>query len=227
MLLKKINPVLLLVIFSFLIFLARKVWFPEYSDTALVNAIEQVMAYTGNWSLPCLLGVYIFCSFFFIPILIPLNMVCGAIYGPFIGSLVALAGVVCSCIASTISVRYVFRGMGQFAMRHQDVKKFLNQITRHGIVVVIIIRLAFLVPYLLQNIVLAMTNIGLGRLLVLTIVGAIPGVISYAFLGAGLVSLDNAGTYGLYLLVPLVLLAGVSLAVHLLHRRLNIGRTRD
>ena len=178
-------------------------------------------------SIVFLLALYLLCSFFFIPILIPLNIVCGALFGPVPGALVALAGILLSCFASTVSVRYVFTGMGEYAMTHKEVKKFLNQITRHGIIVVIIIRLAFVVPYLLQNMILAVTNIRLGMLLVLTLVGALPGAFSYSFLGAGLVSLDRASTYGLYLLVPLVILASASYIIHLLRRHKGIGRSDD
>ena len=45
--------------------------------------------------------------------------------------------------------------------------------------------------------------------------------------GAGLVSLDDAGTFGLYLLVPLTLLVIVSTIIHVTGKRLGIGRTED
>ena len=226
-LLKKINPVILLIVVSILLFILRKFLFPEYSDLALISIMEELLTTFGMMSIVYLLVIYFFCSFFYIPILIPLNIVCGALYGPVLGSFVSLAGVLVSCIASTISVRYVFRGMGGFAMRHQDVKKFLNQITRYGTIVVLIVRLAFVVPYLVQNIILAMTNIKLPRLLLLTLFGAMPGVISYSFLGAGMVSLDDAGTYGFYLLVPLALFAAVSVFIHVTRKQMGIGRSED
>lgn len=220
---KRVNPVFLLVFFSILVFVLRKVLFPQYADDVLVGHIEDFLASFGNFSILILLGVYFVCSFFFIPILIPLNIACGAIFGPTLGALVGLGGILVSCLATTVSVRYVFRGMGAFAMQHQDVKRFLDQITRHGIIVVVLVRLAFVVPYLIQNFVLALTNLRLYRLLVLTLVGGLPGVVSYSFLGAGLVRLDDASTYGLFLLVPLVLLVLVSLVIHVLRRRAGIG----
>jgi uncharacterized membrane protein YdjX (TVP38/TMEM64 family) len=226
-LLNKINPVILLITVSILVFILRKVLFPEYSDIALISIMEELLSTFGMMSIVYLLTLYFFCSFFYIPILIPLNIACGALYGPVLGSFVGLAGIMVSCIASTISVRYVFRGMGEFAMRHQDAKKFLNQFTRYGTIVVLIVRMAFVVPYLVQNIILAMTNIKLPRLLLLTLFGAMPGVISYSFLGAGIVSLDDAGTYGIYLLVSLVLLTLVTVFIHFTNREMGIGRNDD
>lgn len=224
---KRINPLLLLIVLTFAVFMVRKTLFPEFSDNAIISYLESLLLQYGILSMAMLLAVYFFCSFFFIPILIPLNIVCGALYGPALGTLVGMAGILTSCLASTVSVRYVFRGMGNLARHNQEVNKFLSQIARHGVIVAILVRLAFVVPYLLQNIVLALTTISLPRLMAMTLVGALPGVISYSFLGAGLVSLDDAGTFGLYLLVPLTLLCTVSGVIHITGKRLGIGRIED
>jgi len=225
--LKRFNPIVLLILFSILIFVLRKFYFTEYSDEAVVGTIEKLMSRFGLMSVVYLLGIYVLCSFFFIPVLIPLNIVCGALYGATLGSVISMMGILLSSMASTISVRYVFRGLGAFAMEHQDVKKFLNQITRHGIVVVVIVRLAFVVPYLVQNMILAMTNIPMSRLLVLTLVGGLPGVVSYSFLGAGLVNLENAGLYSIYMGIPLLILVTVTVVIHLLHKWHATGREED
>ena len=169
---------MLLIVISILVFVLHKFLFPQYTDIALNEFMQELLLAIGLMSIVYLLILYFLSSFFYIPILIPLNIACGALYGPVLGSLVGLSGVLVSCIASTISVRYVFRGVGDFAMRHQEVKKSLNQINRYGTIVVLIVRLAFVVPYHLQNIILAMTNIKLHRLLLLTLFGALPGVIS-------------------------------------------------
>jgi len=181
----------------------------------------------GVASIAILLGLYFFCSFFFIPILIPLNIACGALYGPLTGSLVALSGILVSCLASTVSVRYVFRGLGKYAMEHPDLKDYLVQVTRHGALTVILVRLAFVVPYLLQNLVLAMTNLSLLRLITLTFLGAIPGVVSYSFLGAGLMSLENTQSFVLYLSVPLFTLVGITLFIPVLRKRLGVSSKEE
>lgn len=224
---KKINPVLLLVVLSVLVFLIRKFLFPDYSDAALISHFERLLSILGVLSIVYLLLLYFICSFFFIPILIPLNIVCGALFGPFLGSVVSLAGILLSCIGSTISVRYVFKGMANLASRQKEVKKFLGQIDRYGFVAAILVRLTFFVPYLLQNIILALTAIRLNELLLLTFFGAIPGVISYSFIGAGLVSFDDVGTYGTYLLVPAIFLALVTLFINTTRRQFGIGRDED
>jgi len=225
--LKKFNPILLLVFFTVLIFILRKLFFPEFSDEALITSLEAMLGPLGVASIAILLGLYFFCSFFFIPILIPLNIACGALYGPLTGSLVALSGILVSCLASTVSVRYVFRGLGKYAMEHPDLKDYLVQVTRHGALTVILVRLAFVVPYLLQNLVLAMTNLSLLRLITLTFLGAIPGVVSYSFLGAGLMSLENTQSFVLYLSVPLFTLVGITLFIPVLRKRLGVSSKEE
>ena len=72
-----------------------------------------------------------------------------------------------------------------------------------------------------------LVNERLPRLLILTLVGGLPGVVSYSFLGAGLVRLDDASTYGVFLMVPLVLLILVSIVIHLLRRKAGIDAADD
>lgn len=226
-LLKKVNPLALLILLSIVLFFLRKTLFPEYSDSAIIGHLEAFLSAFGLLSIVYVLAIYFVCSFFFIPILIPLNIACGALYGPGPGALMGMAGILVSCVASTISVRHVFKGIGNFARRNQDIRKFLKQISRHGTIVAIMLRLAFVVPYLVQNVVLAMTTMRLDRLLLLTLVGGFPGVVSYSFLGAGLVSLDDAGTFAIYLLVPLFLLVAVTAINYVMRNQMGIGRNQD
>ena len=203
---RKLNPVLLLIIFSVLIFLVRKVFFPQYTDDMLISALQGLLAQLGLLSVVYLLLGFVVCAFFFIPVLMPLCILCGAFYGPVQGSVVALAGITLGCVATTVSVRRVFRGMGRVVMDNPEYKNLLVKLTHHGVVVVLLVRLAFVVPYILQNILLAMTNISIARLTLLTLLGGIPGAVSDSFLGAGLVSLGNTGLYGAMVMVPVVVL---------------------
>jgi len=203
---RKLNPVLLLIIFSVLIFLVRKVFFPQYTDDMLISALQGLLAQLGLLSVVYLLLGFVVCAFFFIPVLMPLCILCGAFYGPVQGSVVALAGITLGCVATTVSVRRVFRGMGRVVMDNPEYKNLLVKLTHHGVVVVLLVRLAFVVPYILQNILLALTNISIARLTLLTLLGGIPGAVSDSFLGAGLVSLGNTGLYGAMVMVPVVVL---------------------
>jgi uncharacterized membrane protein YdjX (TVP38/TMEM64 family) len=218
---RKINPIYLFIAFSIVVFSLRDVILPEHVTAAIGDGFEATLASLGVYGYVGVTVIYTLCSFFFIPLLIPLNIVCGALYGPYVGTLVAIVGITLGCIASTISVRYVFKGMQHGIEQRPTAQKILRQIARHGSLMVIAVRLAFIVPYLLQNIVLAVTSIGIYRLTLLTAVGALPGAAIYSFLGAGLVRSESADQFALYMAIPLALLLVISLLVRYLNRKLD------
>jgi len=216
---KKINPIFLFIGFNLLIFLLRDYILPDYSSEQLTADLERFVSSLGVFSYIGVIGIYVFCSFFFIPLLIPLNIASGALYGAYIGTLISIVGVILGCVASTISVRHVFKGMRGMVEKRPTAQKALQQIDRHGTMAVILIRLAFVIPYLFQNIVLAMTSIGVFRLAALTAIGSLPGAAIYSFLGAGLVQAEDANQLSLYLGIPLLLVIAISLAVRYLNKK--------
>ena len=216
---KKINPIFLFIGFNLLIFLLRDYILPDYSSEQLTADLEGFVGSLGVFSYIGVIGIYVFCSFFFIPLLIPLNIAAGALYGAYMGTLISIVGVIIGCVASTISVRHVFKGMRGMVEKRPTAQKALQQIDRHGTMAVILIRLAFVIPYLFQNIVLAMTSIGVFRLAALTAIGSLPGAAIYSFLGAGLVQAEDANQLSLYLGIPLLLVIAISLAVRYLNKK--------
>ena len=193
--------------------------FPEFSDEALVAAIESWLSTFGMRSILVIWGIFIFSSFFFIPVLIPLTIACGALYGAVYGSGVAIAGIVLGCLASTLSVRYVFKGLGKWVFEHRSIQELRVAAGHHDILFVFLVRLAFVVPYLLQNIVLAMLPASVLRLMALTLVSALPGAISYSLIGAGLFRASDTREFAMLLAVPLLILLAVSLFINKLKRR--------
>jgi uncharacterized membrane protein YdjX (TVP38/TMEM64 family) len=127
----------------------RKVFFSQYTDDMLISALHGLLAQLGLLSVVYLLLGFVVCAFFFIPVFMPLCILCGAFYGPVQGSVVALAGITLGCVATTVSVRRVFRGMGRVVMDKPEYKNLLVKLTHHGVVVVLLVRLAFVVPYIL------------------------------------------------------------------------------
>lgn len=210
---KRINPIHLLIAFNIVVFLLKDFILGDELAASVGAGFETFLASLGAFGYVGIVGIYTVCSFFFIPLLIPLNILCGALYGPYYGTGISIVGITLGCIASTLSVRYVFKGMERVIDKRPTAQRVLAQIDEHGAVSVIAVRLAFVVPYLLQNIVLAVTSIGALRLAMLTLLGSLPGAAIYSFLGAGLVRSESLGQLSLYLAVPLALLIIVSLAV--------------
>lgn len=218
---RKLNPIYLIIAFNVLFFVLQDFVLPEGAMDRFGDRMETVLGGLGVLGYASVLALYTLCSFFFIPLLIPINILCGAIYGPYVGTAVAIVGITIGCAASTISVRYVFRGMQRAVDERPSAQRILDQIARHGAVVVIAVRLAFIVPYLVQNIVLAVTSLNVYRLTLLTAIGALPGAAIYSFLGAGLMQADSARELTFFLAVPLVLLVVIALALKYFNARFD------
>lgn len=205
----KLNPVYLLIAFNVLYF-AFGHWFGSGAVwQSFSHRAELFVASLGFLGYLGLVAAYFVCAFFFIPLLIPLNIASGALYGPYVGTAISLAGITAGSLASTLSVRYVFTGMQGMIGKHPSAQKVLDRIGAHGAVAVLMLRLAFVVPYLWQNIILALTELDSRRLVALTAIGSLPGAAVYCFLGAGLMRPGDAGTLGVYLAVPLFLVAAI------------------
>lgn len=138
---KRINPIYLFIGFNILVFVLRDVVFDSSGEQLAAN-VESVLAWLGLWGYVAVAGIYVVCAFFFIPLLIPLNIAGGALYGAYAGTAVAFVGIVLGSVASTFSVRHVFKGMQGMVGRRPAAMKALNQISRHGPVAVVLIRLA-------------------------------------------------------------------------------------
>jgi uncharacterized membrane protein YdjX (TVP38/TMEM64 family) len=142
--------------------------------------------------------------------MIPLGILSGALYGPWTGAAVTLAGIVLSTVTSTISVRHVFTGMQPTIDKRPKLKQIIASADRHLNLVIVMVRFAVVVPPLFQNVALALTAASLTRLVLVTSVASIPAAVIYAFLGAGLVSADKVTDLTLYLAIPVALMLGLT-----------------
>jgi len=222
---KRINPVYLLIVVNVLLLLFRDVLLPEGTSAAIAAAIETWLLRLGVFGYIGIVAGYVLCGLFFVPLLIPLNILGGALYGAWAGTIIAVIGVTLGCIASVLSVRYVFTGMQGVVERRQVLQRLIRKADRHQNLTIVLVRFVIVVPYLWQNIALAMTNSSALRIAVITFVSAIPGAAIYSFLGAGLVEADEARDMLLYMAIPVALMLGLTAAVYWLKSR--YGETAD
>jgi uncharacterized membrane protein YdjX (TVP38/TMEM64 family) len=207
---KRISPIHLLIALNILLIFMRDLILPEEVAAAIAVGVETRLLAIGAWGYLGIVAAYVVCSFFFVPLLIPLNILGGALYGAYVGTAVAIAGITLGCIASTLSARHVFTGMQQTIERRPTVRRLLAHADEHRNTTIVMVRLAVVVPYLVQNIALAMTGSSVWRLAVLTAFSALPGAAIYSLLGAGLVRADDANELMLYIAAPILLAVAVA-----------------
>jgi len=207
---KRINPIYLLIVLNIVLIGFRDLLLPEETTAAIASAVEAMLLALGVFGYLSIVLGYVLCSFFFVPLLIPLNILGGALYGATAGTLVAVAGITLGCIASTLSVRHVFTGMQLSLDKRPRLQRLLAHADQHPNLVIVIMRFTVLIPYLWQNIALAVTKSSVTRLALVTLISGIPGAAIYSFLGAGLVHADQVNELLIYLALPVLLLAVVS-----------------
>ena len=217
---KRINPIYLLIALNVLMLLLRVI-LPEPVTAALGSAVESTLAWLGPFAYAGIVVFYGICGFFFIPLLIPLNILGGALYGAWTGTAVALAGITFSTFTSTISQRHVFTGMQQSVEGRPGLQRLLAGVDRYRNLVVVMVRFAVIIPYQVQNIALAATSVSLTRLTLLTAVSALPGAAIYSLLGAGLVESADIWQLLLYIALPIALLLVLTGAVAWFKSRLD------
>ena len=207
---KRINPLYLLIALNVLLVLFRDWLLPAETTAAIAERAELVLAALGPFGHAGLVAVIGICGFFFLPFVLPLCLLAGALYGPWAGTAVALAGLVLGTATSTFSVRHVFTGMQRTIDKRPKLGRLIASADRNLNLVILMVRFAVIVPPLIQNIALALTHASVTRLTLLSVVALIPAAAIYAFIGAGLVEGGNLTQLALYLALPVVLLLTLS-----------------
>ena len=218
---KRINPIYLLIVLNILLVLGRDVILPEETRVALGAAVESGFLSLGALGYAGIVLIYAVCGFFFVPLLIPLNILGGALYGAWVGTAVAVAGITLGCVTSTLSARHVFTGMSGVVDRMPSLKLLVRQADRYPNLAIVMVRFAIVIPYLVQNIALAVTRSSALRITLLTAVSALPGAAIYSFLGAGLVAADDVRDVMIYMAIPVALMLAVTFALARFRSRLE------
>lgn len=207
---RRINPIYLLIVLNVALILFRNVILPDEVSDELALTVASTLDGLGVFGYVGLVLAWALCGFFFVPLLMPLNILCGALYGAYAGTAVALAGITLACIASTISARYVFTGMQGAIDRRPGVQRLLERADRYPNLTIVMVRFAVVVPYLWQNIALAATRSSVTRIALLTVVSAVPGAAIYSLLGAGLVRAENLDEILIFVAAPVLLMLALT-----------------
>ena len=216
---KRINPIYLLIALNIVVIFFRDFFLSEETSAAIGVWIESVLLSLGVFGYAGIVVAYVLCAFFFIPLLIPLNILGGALYGAWIGTIIALAGITLGTIASIVSARHVFTGMQRVVDGRPRLQRLMAHADRHRNLVIVIMRFTVVIPYLIQNIALAVTSSSIARITLITAFSAIPGAAIYSFLGAGLVHADQVNELIFYIALPILLLLVVSAGMIYIRRK--------
>lgn len=153
----------------------------------------------------------------------PLTFAAGALLGP-------LVGIIAATVASTISATLSFLIARHFARdpvqrwladkpRFQQIDRMTH---RHGVLVVLVLRLVHVLPFSVVNYGLGLTRLSFSTYVLWSFIGRLPGTLMLVLLGDAIYRVIRTGDVP-WPLVTLVLamLAALALVIRALNRRLS------
>lgn len=153
--------------------------------------IADIQAYIrmfGPWAILGYVLAYTIRPLIFFPtsIMTPASVV---IFGPVLGWIFTYVGETLSASLAFFVGRYFGREfVKQKAEHYAFLKKYDQQMTQHGFMTVVILRLIPLFPFDFVNYVSGLSGIRYSRYLIGTLVGVLPGLTAYIFLGASILN---------------------------------------
>jgi len=197
-------------------------WWLNSGGVALTTLVEQLEAATEArpWlAALALTAIFAISTALTLPTATVLCLVAGYLFGTWVGSMVALVGLLTGALITFVSVRFLIgQRLSQQLVRGQR-QRLLEFLERDSFFYLVAFRIIPVAPYFVVNAAGAMLRITPARFLAATTLGLVPLTLIYASVGAGFDALLETGTInatellrqpriGLPLLALLLLLLG-------------------
>lgn len=169
----------------------------------ILEITENIVLRSGIWAPLVYMFIYSFRSLVFFPASL-LTIISGMLFGPYFGLLYTLIGENISANVSYVIGKYLLSDLeGYIHRKNKMVSRILTHIQGNGFIAVLFMRLAYLpfdfVGYSSGILKLNQKEFALG-----TLVGTIPGLMAYTFLGSSFTNIN------FLLLGAIILLASLS-----------------
>lgn len=140
----------------------------------------------------------------------------GALFGPFLGSLLCLIATTIGAMGSYLVGRFFLRdSIKPLAMKNKYLCRWLFEETeKSDILILFITRMIPVFPYNLQNFAYGITDIKFSRYSLFTLLFMIPGVVLFTFGSSAIFAADHRVVYLIVAVIILVLVTAVSLLLY-------------
>jgi uncharacterized membrane protein YdjX (TVP38/TMEM64 family) len=160
----------------------------QSSATDIVNSLRGYILQSGVWGPLIYVIAYAFRSLVFFPASV-LTITAGVLFGPWLGILLTIIGENISANISFIVGRYFTADLLNYlGKRTRFVPRLTCKIQDNGFLTVLIMRLTFL-PFDLVGYSSGMCNIKQRDFALATVIGTLPGLLTFIFLGGSLLDL--------------------------------------
>lgn len=159
-------------------------------------SLDELVRSYGPWGAVIFVAAYIAATLVLIPST-ALTLAAGYLFGPVYGTaLVSLASTIGASLAFLIS-RYLAQPYAQAKLQqYPKLKSIEKQVSSEGVKLVLLLRLAPLVPFTVLNYALGVTDISFVSYIAATWLGKLPGVFSSVYVGSTGRSIDAATSAG-------------------------------
>ena len=150
----------------------------------LIEALKDYADVLGPWAPVGFVLLFVGLTLFFLPG-VPLNILSGVIFGPWIGGLLTAIGSNGSAALSFLIARYLGGDKAAQIVRHYPRLEAAYHTLgdKHGWKVVAAVRLSHALPFGMQNMLLGLSPVGFGPYLLTTWLVTFPGIFMLAYLG--------------------------------------------
>jgi uncharacterized membrane protein YdjX (TVP38/TMEM64 family) len=178
--------ILLFTLWGTAVCLAIYIYFSrESSITEVVETLQRFIRQSGVWGPLIYVGGYAFRSLIFFPASI-LTITAGILFGPWLGILLTMIGENISANISFVVGRYFTADLLKyFSTKKGFVPRLTCKIQDNGFLTVLIMRLTFL-PFDLVGYSSGMCSIKQRDFALATVIGTIPGLLTFVFLGGSI-----------------------------------------
>ncbi len=130
---------------------------------------------------------------FVLPVMIPLTLMSGYLFGTWCGALYALISAMIGCITSFLVFRYILDK--KLHRRYGDrLKKLHDSMEHYGPTYILILHYSAIVPLFIINSSAALTHMRLWVFLLMSMLGLLPVCIIYSFAGRELATIQSFGS---------------------------------
>jgi len=173
----------------------------------LYKTTQNVVQRSGVWAPVVYILFYSFRSLVFFPASL-LTIIAGMLFGPWYGLLYTLIGENISANVSFIVGRYLMSGLEEYVHKKNRLfSRIITQIQGKGLLAVLLMRLAYL-PFDLVGYSSGIFKLNQKDFALGTLLGTIPGLMAYTFLGSSLID-ANFLFWGAIILVASLSVAGL------------------
>ncbi len=218
-------PTHALLIGAFILIFLATAWYFNLMQYFSLAAIQSKLTYLRSSAKDCYLcalaiyvGVFTVLAMLMAPVVGPLTLVGGYLFGAYVGCAAAMGSLLAGLGISFTAIRYASDSWLPQKW-HARREKFIARIKEHGAWYIFILNIVTVVPFVVITTLAALSEISFWKFIVASMLGSAPMILMYAFAGRQLADITSLGQLFSPTFIGILLLLGSLSFVPLIIKR--------